>query len=76
MDTFRAFAETVNPAYMLFLAVPEDGGSRYNVNEHSHGLKEGKELAKKYSVYFTQVSRTFRIQSKSQIFRYIMYVYY
>lgn len=62
--TYRAFAETVSPAYMLFLSVPEGGNSRYNINEHSHGHKEGKDLAKKLSAYFTQVSQKFRTQSK------------
>jgi hypothetical protein len=64
LSIIRAFAETVNPAYMLFLAIPEGGASRYNMNEHSQGMKDGKELAKKLSVSYSQFSQNFKTQSK------------
>ncbi|XP_053384790.1 rho GTPase-activating protein 190-like isoform X4 [Mercenaria mercenaria] len=69
LASLKAFAETVSPAYMLFLAVPEGGASRYNMNEHSQGMKDGKELAKKLSVYYSQFSQNFKTQTASQIYQ-------
>lgn len=61
----RAFADTVTPALKMFLAVPAGDGSRYDINDHSHGFKEGKELAKNHKAAFVQVSHSFKTQSKA-----------
>lgn len=60
----RAFADTVTPALKIFIAIPEGAGSRYNVTEHSQGLKEGMDIAKNHKAAFLQASRNFETQSK------------
>jgi len=61
---FRAFSDTVGSAMKMFLAVPEGGGRTYNMNEHSQGFKEGKDIAAKQKATFVQVSHSFKTQSK------------
>ncbi|WAR01964.1 RHG35-like protein, partial [Mya arenaria] len=61
-----AFSDMVNPAIKMFLAVPEGGGSRYNINEHSQGLKEGKDIARNHKAMFNQLSRNFKTQKDSE----------
>lgn len=57
----------------MFLAVPEGGGSGYNINEHKNGFKDGKDLAKLHKAAYVQISHNFRTQSE---YSKVIYCYY
>lgn len=67
--TMRSFAEqNLHHASVLILAIPENGDPSYNMNEHSHGFKEGEELARSLQGNFMKMTSSFHMKSAMQLY--------